>query len=150
MFGLGPCLQTLIAAQRATYPQILGARLMQAKDGVNAACLKLSHECPGAKPSVAQEHIAFFEQFAYLPPKPQIVTAPLAECVAEPGSRREAKDAQHGGYREAAARLLCRGLRPALLVFDRIRHRGARAVEHLDLTSAPEPSGRSLLGEFGA
>jgi len=122
MFGLAPCLQALIAAQRAALAQILGARLMQAKDGVNAACLELGHQRPGAKTGVTEEHIALFEQMAHLVPEAQIMAAPLAQRVAQLGPRREAEDAQHGGHREAATRLLSRWLRPALLVFDRVRH----------------------------
>lgn len=148
VFRLSPDLQTFIRPESAALAQILGAGLMQAEDAVHAACLELSHQCPGAEASIAQQHIAFFQQVSHLLPEAQIMTAPLAQSMAQPAPCREAKDPEQRGHREAAALLLRGRLRPALLIDGSIRHGEAGTVEHLDPMAAPQPSGACLGGEL--
>lgn len=67
--GLAPGLQAVVVAEPLAPAHVLGALLMQAQDGVDAACFEFGHQGVGAEAGVPDQHVAFVQQMAQLLPE---------------------------------------------------------------------------------
>ena len=164
--GFGPGLELVVGAEFFAFGDVELAPLVESYDAVDAAILEFRDGVIGAKASIGEEDVVFFQEVPQAAEEEAFVDVgavfgPLEEGAA--GEGEEADEAQEG---EAAAGFLGGGLGVLLLVEGSVWHGDGCAVDDFDVAAFPEgvaggvafaslgdvvgDGGEGFFGKFGA
>lgn len=164
--GFGPGLELVVGAEFFAFGDVELAPLVESDDAVDAAILEFGDGEVGAKASIGEEDVVFFQEVPQAAEEEAFVDVgavfgPLEEGAA--GEGEEADEAQEG---EAATGFLGGGLGVLLLVEGSVWHGDGCAVDDFDGAAFPEgvaggvafaalgdvvgDGGEGFFGKFGA